>query len=158
VMILGTMRALLWLSITVMFAVAAWAQQPVPQTRDDAITGRVVSESGQPISGVNISLNPIGGRGGQRTTTDGEGHFRVQGLDGGIYRISLTAPGYVMQLADTAAPTFRPGDNAELTLIKGGVISGNVTNLAGDPVVNINVRVYQIRDGECDRVERPSFT
>jgi len=156
-MMLGFMRALLWLSITVMFAMTAWAQQPASQTRDDSISGRVVSELGQPLSGASISVNPIGGRGGQRTTTDGEGHFRVQGLDGGIYRISAGAPGYVTQQADTAAPAFRPGDNAEITLIKGGVISGNVTNIAGEPVVNISMHVYRIRDGEGKGVERPSF-
>ena len=156
-MILGFMRALLRLSTTVMFAVTACAQQPASQTRDDSISGRVVNESGQPVSGASVSLNAIGARARQRTTTDNEGHFRVQGLDGGIYRISLTAPGYVMQLPVTSAPTFRPGDNAEFTLIKGGVISGNITNIAGEPVININVRVFQIRDGEGKRLDRFSY-
>jgi hypothetical protein len=156
-MILGTMRALLWLTLTVTFAEAAAGQQPAPQIRDDSISGRVVNESGQAVSGVNVSLTLLGGRGGQRTTTDNEGHFKVQGLDGGIYRIFLNAPGYVTQLPDTSAPTFRPGDSAELTLIKGGVIAGNVTNMGGEPVVNITVRVFQIRDGEGKRVDRPAF-
>jgi len=156
-MIFRIRPAPLWLTLTIMFATAAAAQQPAPQTRDDSISGRVVNESGQPVSGASVSLNAIGARARQRTSTDDEGHFRVQGLDGGIYRISLTAPGYVMQLPITSAPTFRPGDSAELTLIKGGVITGNITNMAGEPVININVRVFQIRDGEGKKLDRFSY-
>jgi Carboxypeptidase regulatory-like domain len=156
-MILSILRALLLPPVVIAFGVAIAAQQPAPQTRDDAITGRVLEESGQPLSGVTVSLSSLGGRWGQRTTTDNEGHFKVQGLDGGIYRIFLNAPGYVTQLPDTAASTFRPGDNAELTLTKGGVIAGNVTNYTGEPVVNIVIHALQIRDGEGNRVARPSI-
>ncbi len=156
-MILRIMRALLLLTLVIAFAAAVAAQQSAPQTRDDAITGRVVNESGQPLSGVSVSLSAFSGRVGQRTATDSEGHFRIPGLDGGIYRIFLNAPGYVIQLPESGAPTFRPGDNAELTLIKGGVIAGYVTNIAGEPVVNVIVHPFQIRDGEGNRVDRPSF-
>ena len=156
-MISRIVGALLWFTLTLMFSMAAVAQQPPSQTRDDSITGRVVNESGQPVSGANVSLNPIGGRGAQRTTTDSEGHFKIQGLDSGIYRISLNAPGYVMQLPGIGAPTVRPGDSAELTLIKGGVIAGNVTNMAGEAVVSITVRVFQVRDGDGKIVDRSSI-
>jgi hypothetical protein len=156
-MVLRIMRALLLPALVIAFGVAVAAQQPAPQTKDEAITGRVLNESGQPLAGVTVSLSSLGGRWGQRTTTDNEGHFKVPGLDGGIYRIFLNAPGYVTQLPDTSAPTFRPGDNAELTLIKGGVIAGNVTNIAGEPVVNIVVHAFQIRDGDGNRVARPSI-
>ena len=156
-MISRILCALLWLTLSVMFAVAVAGQQPTPQTKNDSITGRVVNESGQPLSGVTVSLSAIGARGGDRTTTDNEGRFKVQGLDGGIYRVFLNAPGYVIQMPDASGPTLRPGDNADLTLIKGGVIAGNVTNIAGESLVNIIVRVFQIRDGEGKRVDRPSF-
>jgi hypothetical protein len=153
-MILRITRTLCLPPLVIAFGLAVAAQQPGPQTRDDAITGVVVNESGQPLGGVSVSLGAIGGRGGNRTTTDNEGHFRVQGLDGGIYRIALSAPGYAPRRSESA---FRPGDNAQLTLIKGGVIAGNVTNIAGEPVVNVTVQVFQIRDGEGNRVATPSF-
>ena len=46
-------------------------------------------------------------------------------------------------------PTYyRPGDNATITLIKGGVITGTVKNLNGDPLIAISVRAIRVRDAE----------
>jgi carboxypeptidase family protein len=134
------------------------AQQPSPETRNDSITGRVVNESGQPIGGVSISLDVIGGRMGQRTATDNEGNFKIQGLDGGVYRFYLYAPGYVTQMPNSASPTYRTGDKAELTMIRGAVIAGSVTNMQGEPVVNVQVRAFQVRDAEGNRTEFPYFS
>src|SRR5204863_673988 len=124
-----------FLLMMLLAATTAAAQQPTPQTRDDSISGRVVNEAGQPIAGASISLSVMGGNLGQRTSTDNEGNFKIQGLDGGIYRIFLSASGYVTQIPNSSYPTYRPGDKVELTMIKGGVIAGNVTNIAGEPLV-----------------------
>ena len=135
------------LAMTLLISLATFAQEPTAQTKDNVISGRVVSESGQPLSGVNVSLSAFGSpSGGQRTSTDNEGLFKVQGLDAGMYRVFLSAPGYVMQFPNESTPTYRPGDRAELTLIKGAVIAGTITNILGEPVVNISVRAFQIRD------------
>jgi len=144
-------------------AISAAAQQPTPQTRDDSISGRVVNESGQPLSGVSVSLSVMGGTLGQRASTDLEGNFKIPGLDGGIYRIYLSAAGYVTQPANSSAPTYRPGDKVELTMMRGGVIAGNITSIAGEPLVNIQVRVLQIRDAEgkpltSSYFNQPKFT
>src|SRR5436309_14225269 len=112
-----TMRARLVLFM-MLAATSAAAQQPTAQTRDDSIRGHVVNEAGQPISGVAVSLSVMGGTLGQRTSTDSEGNFKIEGLDGGIYRIYLGASGYVTQNPNSSAPTYRPGDKAELTMIK----------------------------------------
>src|SRR5690349_12863528 len=114
-------RTRLVVPLMMLTAICAAAQQPATQTRDDSISGHVVNEAGQPISGVSVSLSAMGGNAGQRTGTDYEGNFKIQGLEGGIYHIYLTASGYVGQYPDPSAPTYRPGDKAELTMIKGGV-------------------------------------
>jgi hypothetical protein len=131
----------------------AAAQQPAPTPFDDTIRGRVLNEAGQPISGVSISLNVIGGSLGQRTNTDSEGNFKIQGLEGGIYRLYLYATGYVTQSPNSSSPTYRPGDKVELTMIKGAVITGTVMNISGEPVVNVQVRAYQVRDVDGNKVE-----
>jgi len=100
----------------------------------------------------------FGSSGGHRTTTDNEGLFKVPGLDAGMYRVFLSAPGYVVQIPTDSTPTYRPGDRAELTLIKGAVIAGNITNIAGEPVVNISVRAYQIRDTEGNKIASAAFS
>ncbi len=152
--------------LTVIFcAVTAAAQQPLPEAtpaESRAITGRVVSESGQPIPGANVTAGRSGGSSaGQRTSTDIEGYFKIQGLDAGFYRLFASMPGYAIQppQTDPNASFYRPGDSVSLTLIKGGVIAGIVTNISGEPVVNVGVRVFRIRDAEGNKVRlAPVFT
>lgn len=147
-----------WLSLLILiFAIPIAAQQPSDisqpkSTEQRAITGRVVSESGQPLPGVNIFISAVGGSSGQQTATDSEGNFRAQGLDPGTYRVFANAPAYVPEipLGDANLPPtyYRPGDSATLTLIKGGVIAGIVTNNLGEPLVNATVRAFRVRDSE----------
>src|SRR5437764_13318993 len=155
---LKTIQAMSVLVIALLSSLAAFAQEPAAQTKENALSGRVVSESCQPLSGVSVSLSAFGSSGGHRTTTDNEGLFKVQELDAGMYRVFLSAPGYVIQYPNESTPTYRPGDRAELTLIKGAVIAGTITNIAGEPVVNISVRAYQIRDTEGNKIATPAFS
>jgi hypothetical protein len=151
------------LVLMIFCAATVIAQQPAPETRpaeSRAITGRVVSESGQPLAGASVFAGPPSGSSGQRTSTDSEGNFKLQGLDAGLYRISANLPGYVIQPAQTDVNNqalYRPGESVSLTLVKGGVIAGMVTNIEGQPVVNVTVRVYRIRDAEGNKVRSPAF-
>jgi protocatechuate 3,4-dioxygenase beta subunit len=137
-------------------------QQPMPgpsPPESRVITGRVMSDSGQPIAGASVTA-ATGNQIGQRTLTDGEGNFKLQGLDPGLYRLSAGAPGYAIMNSVTdpnAATFYRPGDSASLTLIKGGVIAGFITNINNEPVVNVNVRAFRVRDGEGNKIQSPTF-
>ena len=147
----------LWLSITlvVVFAVSVAAQsqrdesQTAPTT--GAITGQVVTETGQPLAGAAVFVRAYGERGqGRSTTTDAEGNFQVSGLDPLTYIVSASFSAYVTAPRDpdsTQAPYYRVGDSVRLQLIKGGVITGTVTTSAGEPVVGVRVQAYMIRDG-----------
>jgi Carboxypeptidase regulatory-like domain len=157
------LRAHFIISLILLTAVSAPAQQPTPQTREDTISGRVVNDSAQPIAGVNISLGSLGGPLGQRTSTDNEGNFKIKGLDGGIYRFYIYAPGYVTLGPTSDTPTYRPGDKVELTMMKGAVITGRVTNMSGEPAVTVQVRAFQVRDADGNKVQtgyyaQPVFT
>lgn len=86
--------------------------------------------------------------------SDADGKFEISGLRPGAYTMSATAPGYV--LADQDSKTFyRPGDTVTLTLVKGGVITGKVTNSSGDPLVGATVRAIRVR-GTDDKPQRPA--
>jgi hypothetical protein len=70
-------------------------------------------------------------------------------------------PGYTIQLPQmdpNNTSFYRPGDSASLTLIKGGVIAGIVTNISGEPVVNVGIRVFRVRDAEGNRVRSAAST
>jgi hypothetical protein len=115
------------------------------------INGRVVSESGQPLLGATVNVRRAGPATQARTTvTDSEGNFKVSNLDSAVYRVSAWLPAYTTTPRDPDDPAnyYRPGDSVRLELIRGGVITGTVTTVAGEPVVAVRVRAYLVRDAE----------
>ena len=141
------------LSITPIAAQQTGADNAQPKSPEQrVITGRVINESGQPLAGATIFVRSIGASGGQQTATDSEGNFKAQGLDPGTYQLFANLPAYIPDppFGDPNTPVtyYRPGDSATLTLIKGGVIAGTVTNNMGEPLVNANVRALRVRDAE----------
>jgi hypothetical protein len=149
-------------AVILLLAISVAAQQPGTDAQANApaqrvITGRVTNESGLPLAGVGIYVRTVGANTGQQTSTDGEGNFRAQGLDPGTYQINANLPPYVPEIAPTDGriPTiyYRPGDSANIVLIKGGVITGTVTNNAGEPLVNAAVRAVRVRDAEGKPVQ-----
>lgn len=57
-------------------------------------------------------------------------------------------PGYVpdTDFYTGRSAVYRPGDNVSLRLVKGGVITGTVTDTQGEAVVGLGVRAYRVRD------------
>lgn len=147
------------LLILLFTSICATAQQPLPQTRVPPVTakvetktgnisGSVVNESGQPLTNANIWVQPDTPEGlpVTTTTTNREGVFKVSGLEQRSYRVSASMPSYIPK-SPQSGPTVNPTSDAViLVLIKGGVISGTVTNSKGDPIVAIGVRVEMVVD------------
>ena len=96
-------------------------------SRGSVITGRIVDDGGEPISGTQVAamryafqagarrLVPAGGEGSNRTTDD-QGNFRLYGLPAGEYYVSannrsnmMMMPGMNNTEADSYAPTYYPG-------------------------------------------------
>ncbi|HEY2962711.1 MAG TPA: carboxypeptidase-like regulatory domain-containing protein [Pyrinomonadaceae bacterium] len=123
-----------------------------------SITGSVVNESGQPLAGVMLfvrNVNPTAGA-GRSATTDSEGSFRVKNLDPALYYVTAYFPAYVSQPVDPGATTtsyYRVGDSVRIEMVRGAVITGTVTNSAGEPVIGVRVRAAMIRNakGEAPR-------
>ncbi|MFL6254899.1 MAG: carboxypeptidase regulatory-like domain-containing protein, partial [Pyrinomonadaceae bacterium] len=118
------------------------------------LTGRVLGESGEPLADVSVSVSPrISGmvRAAPPYTVgaDEGGNFRFEGLDPGLYEVYASQPGFVSetdpQTGRTLGP-YRPGDNVIVRLVKGGVVTGTVTDQQGQPITSINVRAMRVRD------------
>ena len=131
------------------------APAPTPATTEEpttgTISGSVVNESGQPFAGVQVSVRQLNSPNpGRAAITDSEGSFRVNGLTAALYFVSASAPGYVQPRSDPDQPIehHRIGDNVRLELIRGGVITGSVTNTAGEPVISVSVRAWMVRDAK----------
>jgi hypothetical protein len=113
------------------------------------ITGKVVTETGQPVAGASLFIRPVNSAHvGRSSISDPEGNFRFGGLEPALYNISATAPAYALVSgeSETQATYYRLGDNVRLELVRGGAITGKVTNTAGEPVIAVRVRATMIPD------------
>ena len=123
-------------------------QSPAKDSEDTSgtITGQVVNDNGQPLAGASLFFRQMNSISTARTTTtDADGNFRLTNLEPALYTILATAPAYA---PDTAAvPTYyRVGDSVRVEMVRGGVVTGTVTNATGDPVIGVRVRAIRIRD------------
>jgi hypothetical protein len=119
--------------------------------RDGVITVRVVNGTGQPVAGATIIVYKVGdkyGRGWRIGNADDEGAFKATELGPGSYTISTIVPGYVVALTDSERNHHHPGENVTINLVKGGVITGRVTDAYGKPMVGVGVMAFKVRDLE----------
>jgi protocatechuate 3,4-dioxygenase beta subunit len=141
-------------------------QNEQPVMRRGTIRGRILGDDGQPLADVPVMAFPIGrsaiarrpGPGGpagapSQTTTGEEGNFTFENLIPASYSISATVPGYVAPPAEeeTGAGVYHLGDAANITLVKGGVITGKVVNASGEPLTGVSVSA--IRTGNLNGEE-----
>lgn len=137
-------------------------RQTQAKERRGSISGRVVSESGQPLAhtGVRIYAAGRGAQMNQRNLgTDEDGKFQADDLPSATYSISPYAPGYVSTNKTNEQKFYRIGDTVALTLTKGGVITGLVKTASGEPVINVSVRAVRVKDveGKPFRSERGRY-
>lgn len=141
-------------------AVRAQTLSPTPKTPEEgstgSISGKVVNENGQPLIGVAVFAGSLSSSmAGRRTTTDLEGTFRLNGLDPGVYTIGAMAPAYT---TEPGPPEYyRLGDSVRLEMVRGGVITGVVTNALGEPVIGVRVRALKLRDAKGQTSQAPQF-
>src|ERR1041385_5113287 len=130
--------------------------EPTPGYRTGSITGRVLTDSGRPLAGAAVDVRRTGPNQTILTVmTDDEGRFVTEELQAGGYLITVSAPGYV-SLNRTPdhieSAVYRPGDSVTITLFKGGVITGKVTDVRGAPVVALSVRAIRVHDTDGEPV------
>ncbi len=119
------------------------------------ITGRIVTDDGNTLSGVTVMLMSYSGgittRSYKTTLTDEEGKFQFTGLPQRTYTINVTESlGYVTAPRPVNAPpqVYRIGDQAVIRLMRGGVITGRVTYPNGEPIIGVYVTAFRVRDAE----------
>src|SRR5262245_24379944 len=118
--------------------------------REGAITGRVIGADGQPMTDAEVFADRIGERPGQGhfAATDGEGNFKLSGLSPAAYVLFARAPGYVEAAGPREKSVHRRGESVTINMVKGGVITGRVTDETGEPIAGVTVTPYRCRDPE----------
>jgi len=131
-----------------------------------AITGRVVTDTGKPLPNVSIRLsssNRDGREASSRSTfTDENGEFQFKNLPDRNYDLSFSVRGgYTPKQPrpDGQRTTgLRPGDSTTITMMKGGVITGRVTDPDGEPLVGIGVSAIPVRNDRGQRTIYPNVS
>lgn len=119
-----------------------------------SITGRVLID-GRAAAGVSVALMPYDFspqiQPVAKTTTDEEGRFLITGVRSGRFLLQTFAPAY----APLPNEIGRPGktviigedetvDGVEISIARGGVITGRVTDAEGRPMVEEGISLYQL--------------
>src|SRR5215467_10173246 len=121
--------------------------QGQPTGQAARISGSVLDQEGKPVPERPVVIVRLGSQSGsnfRQTTTDDRGRFGFEALNPGVYTFF-----YPSDTDDYGeARLHRPGDVVTLKVgsdLKGGVITGTVTSLAGEPVIEAPVRAIPLR-------------
>jgi large repetitive protein len=133
------------------------------QSAGAASYGRVVGqvvEQGQntPIAGARINLLPAGRPTTLpppifETTTDAEGHFVLEYVPPGEYRLQASKPGYAMPALDAPPATVdvsagQTRSDVSIAIVRGGAIAGRVLDASGEAQAEVQVMaVRRLQNG-----------
>jgi hypothetical protein len=123
-------------------------KQAASKERRGSISGRIVSDNGQPMTNISVNVFQQGTRNsnGPTLSVDEDGRFQADDLPAGVYSVNAYVPGYVP--TNLAQQYYRLGDNVTLTMVKGGVITGTVKDAAGEPIIGVPVIAIRVRDAD----------
>ena len=129
------------------------------ESKTGDISGKVVSENGQPLANASVWARPATPQGlpVKSTTTNRDGVFKFSGLDQGSYTVNASLPSYLPKSPESATAVLTASDSVTLVLIKGGVVTGTVTNSKGEPVEAIAIRVEMVIDESGRRTPAISY-
>jgi hypothetical protein len=133
-----------------------------------SVSGRVtIKENG--VAGVAIGLRKVAD--GMmmsrepflKATTDQDGSYRFTNLAPGSYSIIASAPAHVMARKDPQSKTVLVGEdesveNINFALVRGGVITGRVTDADGRPVIEQQIGLYSIENLEKRSGDQPMWS
>lgn len=151
---------------TLLWAQAA-PQQPIKAPRG-SISGRVTIKE-KAVEGVVVSLRRSEQRNpfevALRATTDQDGNYRIVNVPPGSFEVTPSAPAYVpADLKQIRAKTVLVGEdenveNINFALVRGGVITGKVTDADGRPVIQQQVNIFRVEPSNQQQGQqlRPAY-
>ncbi len=140
----------------------ASAQNPAPAAKASSIAGTVVQEPGsQPLKKVLVQVVAENQRdgGNYSASTDADGHFRVENVVPGRYRVFVERAGFAGvngrgHESDLNVFTVKAGQSVEdlvFRMLPTAVISGRITDEDGDPMTEVRVVAQRGKPGKAAR-------
>ena len=130
-----------------------------------SISGVVLQDDGTPrpsrLARVSVRSSAIQGE--RVTFTTDDGRFVVDWLPPGIYQVYVTKPAYMSMYYGATRPARGPGTNVvvdgkkpvtdlKVTLTRGGVVTGTVFDIEGQPAANVRVQMMTVQMVDGERV------
>jgi len=142
-----------FVSIVVFFAEPNYLSQTPANNNSASIAGRVtIAGKGVPdVTVVATSATAFDGRAIGQAKTDLEGNYKIEGLPAGTFRLSPVTQAYALASAQGApqmrGQTINVGDGeavdgVDFKLVRGGVITGRITDVDGNPVIGEQIGVH----------------
>jgi protocatechuate 3,4-dioxygenase beta subunit len=137
--------------LLVLYSIGSSAQTPVKDSTA-SISGRVTI-NGKGVAGITVaammSTSPLDNRTVAKTTTDDEGKYQLTGLAAGQFTITPLAKAFVVGTSGAykqAGQSISVAEGEAITkidfaLVRGGVITGRITDIDGRPVIGERVSV-----------------
>ena len=148
------------LALSVVTAVAVWPcveafQQETPSA---VLTGRLLSDDGQPVDRAIVAILGSDKPGVRATVTDAAGEFSIGGLPAGSFAVWSTKAGFLPSYYGSK----RPGDGpaipvalaaaqrvtVSITMLRGASIAGRIMDASGRPLSQVSVRVRPVSSPE----------
>ena len=142
---------LLTSTLLVLYSFSGSAQTP-SKAPTASISGRVTID-GKSVAGITVaattSSSPLDNRTVAKATTDDDGKYQLTGLAAGQFTIMPLAKAFVVGTGGAYRPpghsiTVAEGETItkiDFALVRGGVITGRITDSDGRPVIGERVNV-----------------
>jgi protocatechuate 3,4-dioxygenase beta subunit len=148
--------------ILLIFAVVIDARsQSSPEKRQGgAIFSGKVTIKGKGAPGITVGVIRIQESSreptGHRALTDDQGNYRITNVGPGKYLLTVVSPGFIPAQGADGRKTFlisksETVENVDFALVRGGVITGKVTDADGRPLIEENISLFP------DELGRSSF-
>jgi len=143
-------------------AVYAHSQTPAPKKPTATISGRVTIK-GKAAAGVIVNVRMTEGDQSETyaAVTNEQGNYKISNVPPGNYLVVTVAPAFVPSNSSSWGKTLvitkeEAVENLDFTLMRGGVITGKVTDADGRPVIEEQVSAFLARLD--DNYETPPVT
>lgn len=144
-------------------------------TRGGSLRGRVLDDEGLPVEGARITTHPndwsnnpfdraLGDQYPTNATwraaeSDSAGEFELPHLAAEVYQLRITAPGWSqVALKDIVVREGTATDLGGVLLVRGGELTGSVTDSAGQATVGARVRLFPSGPGGPSRGDHWTVT
>jgi hypothetical protein len=152
----STLKALGCVLLALSATVLADAQNQLPK-KTSTISGKVtVRGTGIPgitVGAVAYASNMRGGKTSFGGVTDSQGNYRISDLPAATYDVAPATPQYVLASLNMRKRVIveegESLDGVDFLLVRGGVITGKVTNTDGQPVLEQQIHVDRVEDREA---------